>query len=417
MNLVTFDDVKQAIRERKLAVDLDILQLAYELAKEAHEGQLRSTGEPYIHHPLATAKTLAEWRLDQPTIIAGILHDVPEDTNVSLEEIHRLFGAEVAKLVQGVTKLGRLKYRGLERYSENLRKMFVAMADDVRTVFIKFADRLHNLSTLQALPMVKQQRIATETLEIYAAIADRLGMGEIKDQLEDLAFKALRPEEYQQMEQLLAEQAPKLEQKLLAFQLSLKSLLKENNVSFLELYGRHKHNYSVWKKLTVKGKQLTQIHDLIALRVIVPSVEDCYQTLAVVHRQWTPVPGRAKDYIARPKDNGYQSLHTAVFDNDGTVVEIQIRTSEMHEQAEYGIAAHWHYKEKGAKRADNKHTAWLQEIAELQKRLTDDDLLTAAKLELFKNRIFALTPHGDVIDLPDGATIIDFAYHVHTDIG
>jgi len=416
-----FDKLLETIQNRQISGDLDMLKLAFDFASEAHKGQVRHSGEPYIMHPLATAQTLAEMRLDLTTIIAGLLHDVPEDTQSTLEDIKKNFGPEVAKLVEGITKLGKLKYRGMERYAENLRKMFVAMSDDIRVVLIKFADRLHNLKTLDALPPDKQFRIAKETLEIYAPIADRLAIGQIKGELEDLAFKYVYPEDYKWITEIIPKEFKAKEKNLIEIKEKVRKQLHSAGIEINEIsiQGRTKHLYSLYKKLLRPhiNRDLTKIYDLIALRLIVPSVTDCYGALGILHNMYRPMPGRIKDYIANPKPNGYQSLHTTVFTDDGEIVEFQIRTKEMHEQAEYGIAAHWNYKETGGK-SKPQNLKWLSELVEWQKQIKDNDqFLQTVKLDVFQNRIFVFTPHGDVIDLPEGATPIDFAYHVHSSLG
>lgn len=415
-------------RKNSSGYDFDLIRLAYDFAAEAHKGQTRKSGEPYINHPLETAIILAKLGLDQPSIIAALLHDVPEDTNYTLVEIEKNFGPEVAKLVAGITKLGVIKYRGMEKYAENLRNMFVSMAQDLRIVLIKMADRLHNLSTLDSLPPEKQKRIARESLEIYAPIANRLGMGNIKGELENLAFPYVYPDKYQWM---VKEVLPKVQLKMEYLQNVIKVIKKElvaNKIKFVSVHGRQKRLYSLYQKLTRPqySGDLTKIHDLVALRIIVPSIGDCYQALGVIHRLWKPLPGRIKDYIAQPKPNGYQSLHTTVFCLEGKIVEFQIRTVGMHHQAEYGIAAHWHYKETG--KTDKKIGAkgytlpkklnWIEDLVKWQKDIRDNQqYLQSLSIDFFHNRIFVFTPEGDVIDLPEDATPVDFAYQVHTWIG
>ena len=416
-----FEKLLATIKANDIAGDSELLRLAFDFASEAHAGQTRASGEPYIIHPLATAQKLAEMRLDFTTIMAGLLHDVPEDTKMTLKDIEKNFGAEVAKLVEGITKLGKLKYRGMERYAENLRKMFVAMSDDIRVVLIKFADRLHNLKTLDALPPEKRFRIAQETLEIYAPIADRLAIGQIKGELEDLAFQYVYPEDYKWITNLVPKEYKAKEKYLEEVRDKVKKRLAEDGIIINEItiQGRTKHLYSLYKKLLRPhiNRDLSKIYDLIALRLIVPTVADCYGALGALHGMYRPMPGRVKDYIANPKPNGYQSLHTTVFTDDGEIVEFQIRTKAMHEQAEYGIAAHWNYKETGGKiKASN--LKWLKELVEWQKQIKDNDqFLQTVKLDVFQNRIFVFTPKGDVIELPEAATPIDFAYHVHSSLG
>ncbi len=415
-------------RRKKPAIDLDMIRLAYDFAEQAHQGQKRRSGEAYISHSLATAVTLAQMGMDEETIIAGLLHDVPEDTNCSLVEVEKNFGPEVAKLVSGITKLGIIKYRGIQKYAENLRRMFVSMAEDIRVILIKMADRIHNLKTLSYMPPEKQQRIAQESLEIYAPIANRLGMGQIKGELEDLAFPYVYPEEYAWLKK---EILPKIELKVAYTQKVIEALKKElekQKVKIISIHGRPKRLYSLYKKLNRPeyDHDVSKVHDLVAVRVVVATITDCYNVLGIIHQLWKPLPGRIKDYIAQPKPNGYQSLHTTVFCLEGKVVEIQIRTTEMHDQAEYGIAAHWHYKENGnenKKITDKgysvpKRLKWIEELIKWQKEIQDSQqYLGSLKVDIFHNRIFVLTPKGDVIDLPEEATPIDFAYHVHTWIG
>ncbi len=418
---MTINDLVSKIKENDPKADTSLVELAYDFAAKAHEGQTRSTGEPYINHPLATAGILAEMNLGAPLIVAALLHDVPEDTAVTLEELEKNFGADVAEMVRGITKLGKIKYRGIERYIENLRKMFLAMASDLRVLFIKFADRLHNLQTLEALPPKKQYRIALETLEIFAPIANRLGMGEMRAQLEDLSFKYVYPEEYQWTVKIFEEAAPPKEAYLEQVKKILAGELAVHGVKEVEMSGRRKHLYSLYKKLLKYDRDISRIHDLIALRIIVPTVADCYSVLGVIHGLWKPLKGRIKDYIAQPKPNGYRSLHTTVFCEDGEVVEFQIRTRDMHEEAEIGIAAHWHYDESGKRAELPQHAKWVQELARIQKEISEKkeflEALETLKIDIFRNRIFVFTPRGDVIDLPEEATPIDLAYAIHSDIG
>lgn len=418
---VEFNRLLETVKNNQISGDVDMLKLAFDFAGEAHRGQNRASGEPYIIHPLSTAQKLAEMRLDLTTIIAGLLHDVPEDTEVTLAEVEKNFGKEVAKLIEGITKLGKIKYRGMERYAENLRRMFVAMSDDIRVILIKFADRLHNLKTLDALPADKRFRIAKETLEIYAPIADRLAIGQIKGELEDLAFKYVYPEDYKWITEIIPREYKAKEKYLQEIRSQVSKKLSQENIQINEIsiQGRTKHLYSLYKKLLRPhiNRDLSKIYDLIALRLIVPTITDCYSALGILHGMFRPMPGRIKDYIANPKPNGYQSLHTTVFTDDGEIVEFQIRTREMHEQAEFGIAAHWNYKETGGK-LKNKTLKWLNELVKWQKQIKDNDqFLQTVKLDVFQNRIFVFTPHGDVIDLPEGATPVDFAYHVHSSLG
>jgi GTP diphosphokinase / guanosine-3',5'-bis(diphosphate) 3'-diphosphatase len=418
---MTIDTIIDLIISRHPETDVTMLKLAYEYAEEAHRGQKRINGTDYIQHPLETTYKLVEVGADMPTIIAGLLHDVPEDTKHTIDDIKKNFGAEVATLVNGITKLGKIKYRGLERYAENLRKMFVAMAEDIRVIFIKFSDRLNNLKTLSALPPVKQKRIAMETLEIYAPIADRLGMGELKGELEDLSFPFVYPEEYRWVRTISEK---KLEERKKYTEHIIKKTEKElranSTIKIIKIEGRAKHYYSLYLKLLHKDRDIERVNDLVAIRLIVENIDDCYNALGHIHQLWAPVPGRIKDYIARPKPNGYQSLHTSVYADDNRIVEFQIRTIKMHEEAEFGIAAHWIYKEKGKNSlaVPPEKLKWIKDLlAEHKKNEDPNNYLSSIKLDFFTNRIFVLTPHGDVIDLPENSTPIDFAYHIHTDVG
>ncbi len=397
-----------------------LIQRAYEVAAEAHKKQKRASGEQYIVHPVDAARTLSQMNMDAQTIAAVLLHDVVDDTPVTLEEIEREFGKDVAFLVDGVSKLGKLKYRGAERHAENLRKMLVAMAKDVRVILIKLADRLHNIKTLDSLPERKQKRIALETLEIYAPTAERLGVSEIGKQLEDLAFPYVYPEAYNYIIKETNYRIQNAEKYLKRLSPTLKKELAKENIRPQKIEMRAKHNYSLWRKLEKFNYNWSQINDLIAVRIIVGSVEECYRTMGVIHNIWKPIPGRIKDYIALPKPNGYQSLHTTVFCLDGRRTEFQVRTPDMHENAEYGIAAHWRYKNKGGQPNHKleKTYNWVAQLQEWKKDASPtDEFIENLKLDVFNNRIFVFTPNGDVIDLPQGATPVDFAYAIHSDIG
>ncbi|PIZ94686.1 MAG: hypothetical protein COX81_02885 [Candidatus Magasanikbacteria bacterium CG_4_10_14_0_2_um_filter_37_12] len=413
----TIEKLLNKIKEYHPKADLDMIQLAYDFAASAHEGQKRRTGEPYITHPLAAAHILADTQIDPVIIIATLLHDVPEDTSVTLEDIKKNFGSEVESLVRGITKLGKLKYRGVERYIENLRKMFIAMAEDVRVMIIKFADRIHNLRTLDAMPPQKKYRIALESLEIYASIANRLGMEEIKGELEDLSFKYVYPKDYERVKKIRDEKIIGKKQYLKNVIEKTEKAFQEAHVKIISIQGRNKRLYSLYKKLLKKENSVAKIYDLVAIRIIVPTIADCYATLGILHHTFKPLKGRIKDYISQPKPNGYKSLHTTVFGESGENVEFQIRTSEMHQDAEYGVAAHWHYNEYGS-RSQKKDIEWIKELANIQKdmldKLTD---LEQMKIDFLQTRIFVFTPKGDVIDLPEAATPVDFAYHIHTEVG
>lgn len=414
----------EAVKEYSPKTDLTTVELAYDFAAKAHEGQMRASGEPYINHSVETAITLAKLRLPENMIVAGLLHDVPEDTAFSIEDIEKDFGEDVAAMVGGITKLGKIKYRGMERYVENLRKMFVAMASDIRVIIIKFADRLHNLSTLDALPPRKRIRIALESLEIYAPIANRLGMGMMQGRLEDLSFKYVFPKEYTWVSSLVKERYRAKERYLKKVGDKMRMELERNSIKAVDIHGRMKHLYSLYKKLVKYEKNLDKIYDLVALRVIVPTVGDCYATLGIIHHLWKPLKGRIKDYIAQPKPNGYQSLHTTIFCDNGEIVEVQIRTEQMHEESEYGIAAHWHYVEEGKESPEalNAQIAWVKDLIKLQQESLKDkgqliESFEKLKIDVFQKRIFVFTPKGDVIDLPEDATPVDFAFSIHSDIG
>lgn len=419
---VTIDSLSDELKKYCRKTDIELVRLAYDFASDAHQGQVRYNGEPYIIHPLSAAYILALMQIDVNIIIAALLHDVPEDTTVTIDEIEKNFGSDVAIMVKGITKLGTLKYRGVERYIENLRKMFIAMAEDIRVMLIKFADRIHNLMTLDAQPPNKQYRIALESLEIYAPIANRLGIGEIKGLLEDLAFPYVYPKEYEKvksiLEKTIIEEGPYLEK----IMTEAKKVLKEAGIKVLDIHGRRKKLYSLYQKLLQRNWDVDQIHDIVAVRVLVPDIGDCYASLGIIHQSWRPLKGKIKDYISQPKPNGYKSLHTTVFCEDGRIVEFQIRTPEMHEEAELGVAAHWHYEErkKGEqmKAPAKKDVAWAKELAKIQKEILNNiSDLENIKIDFFQNRIFVFTPNGDVIDLPENATAVDFAYHIHTEIG
>lgn len=396
------------------------IRRAYEFAKEAHKGQLRDSGEAYINHPLAVAHILVEMGLDPTSVIAALLHDVVEDTAIGLEEITKEFGGEVAALVDGLTKLRKIIFQNKqEQQVENLRKMFLAMAKDVRVILIKLADRMHNMRTLQYLPVERQKRIARETLEIYAPLAHRLGVYRMKWELEDIAFHCLEPERYYELVDMVAQKRSEREREIEENIKALDEHLRAMNVK-ADIQGRPKHLYSVYQKMVNQNKDFSEIYDLMALRVLVDTIQDCYEVLGVVHTLWKPIPGRFKDYIAVPKSNMYQSLHTTVMGSQGAPVEIQIRTWQMHQVAEYGIAAHWCYKEGKSVRDEDflQKIAWLRHLLEWQGEANDaDEFLENLRVNLFEDEVFVFTPKGDVKSLPAGATPVDFAYSVHTHIG
>ncbi|MCL5971382.1 MAG: bifunctional (p)ppGpp synthetase/guanosine-3',5'-bis(diphosphate) 3'-pyrophosphohydrolase [Firmicutes bacterium] len=392
---------------------------AIRFAASAHQGQSRASGDPYVAHPLAVASILADLKMDAPTIIAALLHDIVEDTSYTLSDLEARFGSEVAQLVDGVTKLDRLEVRTREEeQAENLRKMLLAMAKDIRVILIKLADRLHNMRTLKHLTADRVRRIARETMDIYAPLANRLGIFRIKWELEDLAFQHLQPQAYQEMKERVAKKRQEREAAVDAVTQELSRRLQSMGMVF-EVSGRAKHLYSIYQKMVKQGKDFGEIYDLVAVRVSVESVKDCYAVLGLVHSLWKPVPGRFKDYIAMPKSNLYQSLHTTVIGPTGEPLEVQIRTFEMHHTAEYGIAAHWRYKE-GTKedREFEQKLSWLRQLLEWQRDMRDArEFMETLRVDLFSDEVFVFTPKGDVLDLPAGSTPIDFAYRIHTDVG
>ena len=411
----------EKIKKYAQNANIGLVEKAYYFGKNAHEGQFRKSGEPYFIHPVAVADILSDMELDIETIVAGLLHDVVEDTDYTYEDIEAEFGKEVADLVDGVTKLGQIKYQSKEEtQAENLRKMFLAMAKDIRVILIKLADRLHNMRTLKFMPPEKARAKAKETLEIYGGIAHRLGISMIKWELEDLALRYIDPEGYYELVDRVAKKRSQRE----AYIENILNLLNQNffNVGIsCDVYGRPKHFYSIYSKMQNKHKNFEEIYDLTAVRIIVDTVKDCYAVLGMVHTLWKPIPGRFKDYIAMPKPNMYQSLHTTVIGPDGEPVEIQIRTKEMHNIAEYGIAAHWKYKEGNTDTRRNtaeEKLQWLRQMMEWEKDLKDpQEFLEALKDDVFSSQVYVFTPKGDVVELPAGATPIDFAYRVHTNVG
>ena len=418
---VTIDDLLDGVRQTQPEADLALIKSAYDLAHAAHAGQKRASGEEYIIHPLHVAAILVDMHLDEATISAALLHDVVEDTTYTIEEMQEHFGDEVAMLIDGVTKLGRIEYKSKEEQQlENYRKLFLAMAKDIRVILIKLADRLHNMRTLKYMREDKQKRIATETLEIYAPLANRLGISSIKCELEDLCLRYLEPNSYYD----LVENVKQKRQERQAFIDDAMEQLRERLVNAgvkAEIRGRAKHFYSIYKKMKRDNKDISEIYDLSAVRVLVDSVRDCYGVLGIIHEMWKPMPGRFKDYIAMPKSNGYQSLHTTVMTR-GYPLEIQIRTFAMHQVSEYGFAAHWKYKEAGksigAAGEYDKKFSWLRQMVNLQQELSDPrEYVEALKVDVFSDEVFVFTPRGDVIDLPKGSIPLDFAYRIHTEVG
>lgn len=443
------DSLMEVLPDNYSVVDRELIMRAYHLAEEAHAGQKRASGEPYITHCIAVAAILAELRVPPAVVIAGLLHDTVEDTDVTLEQIRREFGEEIAKLVDGVTKLTNLprvsradqqadeleenntdepiaevissgsKGRRRDLSTETLRKVFLAMGDDIRVVLVKLADRLHNMRTLGYMPEAKRKRIAQETLEIFAPLANRLGIWQMKWELEDLGFRYVNPEKYKEIAELLSQRRADRENQVQEIIRRLKDVMEQEGIE-AEITGRPKHIYSIYKKMQEKSKSFEMLMDLRGVRLIVPDKPSCYAALGVIHSHWRPIPHEFDDYIAAPKDNLYQSLHTAVIYDDGKPLEVQIRTREMHQAAEYGIAAHWRYKEKGGKLEENyqQRVNWLRRLMDWRQDVTDaQEFVDGMKTDVFQDRVYVFTPRGDIIDLPAGSTPIDFAYHVHTEIG
>ena len=407
---------------------------AFTYAQLAHQGQKRKSGEDYFEHPFNTALNLANLGMGSRMIAAGLLHDVPEDTEFDLKQVEKKFGKEIASLVDGVTKLGKLKLREKkeELYLENLRKMFIAMASDIRIIIIRLADRLHNMETLEALPKEKQQRIALETMEIYSPIANRLGIGEIKTRLEDLAFKYLDQKNFEYTKKLLEKEAETRKKQIDEAIARIKEEVEKENIKVSSIAGRHKGIYSLFKKMERHDMDINKVYDVAGIRVIVPDIASCYKTLGVVHKTYHPLVGRIKDYISLPKPNGYQSIHTTIFGPEGKFLEVQIRTPKMDDEAEFGIAAHWIYSEQKKNWRDyfrfgkqpesqkpKEELAWVRQLREWQNEIgkNDEEFLKGLKIDFFKNHIFAFTPKGTIIELPEEATPIDFAYMVHSEIG
>lgn len=421
-----FDLLVERIQKYHPSADITMIQRAYNLAQKAHGPQVRKSGEPYIVHPLWVAIILADLEMDKETIAAGILHDVVEDTTITIQQVMEEFGEEVALLVDGVTKLGRLSYSRdkLDEQAENLRKMFLAMAKDIRVIIIKLADRLHNMRTLEFMTPEKQKEKARETLDIYAPIAQRLGISKIKTELDDLSLKYSNPEVFFDLVKQLNDRKMEREEFVQQIVADVSTEMEKSGIK-AEVNGRVKHFFSIYKKMVNQDKSMDQIYDLFAIRIIVDSVKDCYAALGVIHEQYTPIPGRFKDYIAMPKANMYQSLHTTLMSSVGQPFEIQIRTKEMHKTAEYGIAAHWKYKESGdgkksVKNQEEEKLTWLRQILEWQQDMADNqEFLSLLKgdLDLFAEDVYCFTPQGDVINLPTGSTPVDFAYAIHSAVG
>ena len=418
LTLTKFRDLMKRMQENRPQDDLTIVKKAYDYSLKHHEGQTRASGEPYLVHPLEVALVLAEMKMDPAAIAAGLLHDSVEDTSVTIVDIRKEFGDQVAHIVEGVTKISKIDFATREeQQAENLRKMMLAMVDDIRVVLIKLADRLHNMRTLEHLPPERQQKIAEETLEIYAPIAHRLGMGKIRGELEDLGFRFLDPGGYEQVEKSVNARRKQGEAFLAKMQQIIIDKLKEAGIQ-ARVESRIKRLFSIHKKLQKQRISVDQVYDLCAMRVITRSLQDCYAVLGIIHNLWRPVPGRIKDFIAMPRPNFYQSLHTSVITEDGTPFEIQIRTEDMHKMAEEGIAAHWKYKDGPVSAQDEQRLAWLRQVVEWQRDVSDpNEFLSTLKVDLYPEEVYTFTPKGKVVVLPRDATPVDFAYTIHTEVG
>src|SRR5438477_5483146 len=417
--MIRFEDLLEKVRAYSPAADVELLRRAYVFSAFEHRGQVRHSGEPYLTHPLAVADFLADMKLDVVAIAAGLLHDVVEDTLTTIERIQELFGPEVAHVVEGVTKISKITFSSSEeRQAENFRKMLLAMVDDIRVILVKLADRLHNMRTLQYLPDERRVRIARETMDIYAPLAGRLGMSKIKNELEDLSFQYLEPEDYRDLMQRVEERRTPATEFIEKIKATVQEKLQAAGLE-ATLEGRIKRLYSIHQKLRRQRIEVDQVYDFVALRIVVPTIPDCYAGLGVLHNLWRPVPGRIKDFIAMPRPNGYRSLHTSVIGDEGHPFEVQIRTREMHRIAEEGIAAHWKYKEgRSGPDKDDQAFAWMRQLLEWQQEVKDPhEFLNSLKLDLYPEEVYCFTPKGEVKTLPRGATPIDFAYGIHTQVG
>ncbi|MBH1988848.1 MAG: bifunctional (p)ppGpp synthetase/guanosine-3',5'-bis(diphosphate) 3'-pyrophosphohydrolase [Myxococcaceae bacterium] len=422
--MIRLSDIFEMIKNYHPTADLDLIQKAYVYSAKVHAGQVRKSGEPYLSHPMEVAKILAELKLDEASICTGLLHDTVEDTLATLEEIQTLFGKDIAHLVDGVTKLSQVQFKSTEeKMAENFRKMLVAMSKDIRVLLVKLADRLHNMRTLQYMKPEKQELIAEETLEIYAPLANRLGIGWIKVELEDLSFKYLKPLNYQELKEKIGKTKRERSRFIEEILTDIHRAMSGSGIQHFEISGRPKHLWSTYRKMVDKCLNFEDIHDLIAFRISVDSISQCYEALGAVHTIWKPVPGKFKDYIAMPKPNGYRSLHTTLIGSKGDRIEVQIRTFEMHQVAESGIAAHWKYKENFsqpvlATDAADRGFSWLTQLMSWQRELKDpNEFLDSVKVDLFSEEVYVFTPKGDVIELPQNATILDFAFAIHSDLG
>jgi len=418
--MIRFETLLEKVRAYSPESDLELLRRAYVFSALEHKGQVRHSGDPYLVHPLEVADFLADMRLDVVAVSAGLLHDVVEDTLATPERIAELFGPEIAHVVEGVTKLGAIPFSSSEeRQAENLRKMLLAMVDDIRVILVKLADRLNNMRTLHHLPEERRFKIAQETLDIYAPIANRLGMSKVKNELEELAFKSLEPKAYEALQRKVEAKRKHAESIIGDLTKTIRAKLEESQVPLIELDGRIKRLYSIQRKLIRQKIDLEQVYDFVALRVITSSVKDCYAALGIIHQTWSPVPGRIKDFIAMPRPNGYQSLHTSVISELGFPFEVQIRTEEMHRRAEEGIAAHWKYKEgRVGDHRDERYFQWLRQLLEVQQEVRDpQEFMQNLKIDLYPEEVYIFTPKGEVRSLPRGATPVDFAYGIHTDVG
>ena len=418
--MIRFEDLLEKVRAYSPDADVELLRRAYVFSAFEHRGQVRHSGEPYLIHPLAVADFLADMKLDAVAIAAGLLHDVVEDTLTTIDRIRELFGPEVAHVVEGVTKIGAIRFSSSEeRQAENFRKMLLAMVDDIRVILVKLADRLHNMRTLNHLPEEKRIPIAQETRDIYAPIANRLGMSKVKNELEELSFRYLEPQTYEALRIKVDAKRRATEGVIEQLKGTIESKLREAAIPFVAVDGRIKRLWSISQKLKRQRIELDQVYDFIALRIVTNSVKDCYAALGIIHQTWSPVPGRIKDFIAMPRPNGYQSLHTSVIGDLGTPFEVQIRTMEMHRMAEEGIAAHWKYKEgRVGDHKEDRHLQWLRQLLEYQQDVRDPrEFIQHLKVELYPEEVYTFTPKGQVKVFPRGATPIDFAYAIHTDVG